>query len=72
MRVLPLEVCAQNNPNQTCAAWISETPSVRQAARVCLVLLVGLGVLVACGKKGPPEPPGPPDKIIYPKTYPTR
>jgi predicted small lipoprotein YifL len=40
--------------------------------RVLLVLLVSLGVLLACGKKGPPEPPGPPDKIIYPKIYPTR
>ncbi len=27
-------------------------------------------LLVACGKKGPPDPPGPPDKIIWPKSYP--
>ena len=40
--------------------------------RAVLALAVALGVLVACGKKGPPEPPGPPDKIRYPKTYPTR
>ena len=40
-------------------------------ARAVLALAVALRVLVACGKKGPPEPPGPPDKIRYPKTYPT-
>jgi predicted small lipoprotein YifL len=39
-----------------------------------LLALALLGVLLAmgCGKKGPPEPPGPPDKITYPRTYPTR
>ncbi len=26
--------------------------------------------LAACGKKGPPSPPGPPEKIIYPMGYP--
>ncbi|MBQ5516043.1 MAG: hypothetical protein IIT88_03035 [Acetobacter sp.] len=26
--------------------------------------------LSACGKKGPPHPPGPPDKITYPRIYP--
>ncbi|MEA2745192.1 MAG: hypothetical protein QOG25_3563 [Acetobacteraceae bacterium] len=40
--------------------------------RTVLALAVALGLLAACGKKGPPSPPGPPDKIIYPKTYPTR
>jgi predicted small lipoprotein YifL len=33
---------------------------------LALTLLLG-----ACGKKGAPDPPGPPDKINYPKTYPT-
>lgn len=28
-------------------------------------------LLAACGKKGPPVPPGPPDKVTYPRTYPT-
>jgi predicted small lipoprotein YifL len=36
------------------------------------VLLAGLCLLAACGKKGPPDPPGPPDRIIYPKAYPSR
>ena len=40
--------------------------------RTVLALAVALGLLAACGKKGPPNPPGPPDKIIYPKAYPTR
>jgi len=31
-------------------------------------LLLGLA---ACGKKGPPVPPGPPDKITWPRSYPT-
>ncbi len=37
----------------------------------CAVIVVALALaLAACGKKGPPSPPGPPDKIIYPKSYP--
>lgn len=36
-----------------------------------LLMLAGL-VLAACGKKGPPEPPGPPGEIIYPRSYPVR
>ncbi len=39
--------------------------------RAVVALVVVLGVLVGCGKKGPPSPPGPPDKIIYPRSYPT-
>lgn len=34
------------------------------------LLLCGL-LLAACGKKGPPVPPGPPDQITWPRTYPT-
>lgn len=26
--------------------------------------------LAACGKKGPPQPPGPPDQISFPRGYP--
>jgi predicted small lipoprotein YifL len=40
--------------------------------RTLLILLVGVCLLAACGKKGAPNPPGPPDRIIYPKIYPTR
>jgi predicted small lipoprotein YifL len=39
--------------------------------RPLLTLAVALALLVGCGKKGPPEPPGPQDQIIYPKVYPT-
>jgi predicted small lipoprotein YifL len=37
-------------------------------------LVIGLALcaaLSACGKKGDPSPIGPPNEIIYPKTYPT-
>lgn len=27
--------------------------------------------LAACGRKGPPAPPGPPNELIWPRTYPT-
>jgi predicted small lipoprotein YifL len=40
--------------------------------RAAVALLITLGLLAGCGKKGPPEPPGPPDQVSYPKTYPTR
>jgi predicted small lipoprotein YifL len=38
-----------------------------------IVALLGMAVLVlvACGKKGPPSPPGPPDQITWPRVYPT-
>ena len=29
-----------------------------------------VATLAACGKKGPPDPPGPADKVNYPKQYP--
>ena len=34
-------------------------------------LLLAL-ILSACGRKGPPNPPGPPDQITYPRAYPAR
>jgi hypothetical protein len=34
------------------------------------VALLGVFALAGCGKKGPPEPPGPRDQIIYPRSYP--
>jgi predicted small lipoprotein YifL len=35
-------------------------------------LLVAVGVVLAgCGKLGPPQPPGPPDKVTWPHAYPT-
>jgi predicted small lipoprotein YifL len=36
-----------------------------------LATLLGIGLLAACGKKGPPSPPGPPEQITYPRAYPT-
>lgn len=37
-----------------------------------VLLALALGLLVACGKKGAPDPPGPADQVRYPKGYPTR
>jgi predicted small lipoprotein YifL len=37
---------------------------------VLLAMVVALA-LSGCGKKGPPSPPGPPDKITWPRSYPT-
>ena len=38
--------------------------------RVLLALML-VSMLAACGKKGPPSAPGPTDKVIYPKQYPS-
>ena len=35
------------------------------------VVALGLALaLAACGKKGPPSPPGPAEQVTYPRTYP--
>ncbi len=35
-----------------------------------LLALVVAVTLAACGKKGPPTPPGPADQVTYPRQYP--
>lgn len=35
-----------------------------------IVALLALGLLAACGRVGPPRPPGPPDQVTYPRPYP--
>ena len=37
-----------------------------------LVVLIALGVLAGCGKKGAPSAPGPTEEITYPRVYPSR
>jgi predicted small lipoprotein YifL len=37
----------------------------------CILLLGLIVMLTACGKKGPPSPPGPPDQVTFPRVYPT-
>jgi predicted small lipoprotein YifL len=37
-----------------------------------LALLLLAATLVACGRAGPIRPPGPPDQVTYPRTYPSR
>jgi predicted small lipoprotein YifL len=40
--------------------------------RLALALLIACLALTACGRRGPPRPPGPANEITYPKTYPTQ
>jgi hypothetical protein len=46
--------------------------AVRLRSGVLLLLVVMALGLASCGKKGAPVPPGPPDQVRYPKTYPSR
>lgn len=36
-----------------------------------ILALAGLLLVAGCGKKGPPEPPGPPSQVTWPRVYPT-
>jgi hypothetical protein len=36
-----------------------------------IAVVLGMTVLAACGKKGPPSPPGPQDQVTWPRVYPT-
>jgi predicted small lipoprotein YifL len=45
--------------------------SARSAWALVLVVALAAG-LAACGKKGAPVPPGPPDQILYPRAYPAQ
>ena len=38
---------------------------------LCALALLCTLALAACGKRGAPVPPGPPDQVTYPRTYPT-
>jgi len=38
---------------------------------LALILLLPLAV-AGCGKKGPPQPEGPPDQATFPRVYPAR
>jgi predicted small lipoprotein YifL len=38
--------------------------------RAAVLLLLMALALAACGRKGAPVPPGPPNEVIYPRTYP--
>ncbi len=38
-----------------------------KALALCLVAVLALG---ACGRYGPPRPPGPREEITYPRSYP--
>lgn len=41
-----------------------------RAAFALLVLAAALPLLAACGRAGPPRPPGPREAITYPRIYP--
>ena len=48
------------------------TGEITKPRAISVVVLAGVLVLLlaGCGKKGPPQPPGPADQVIYPRTYP--
>jgi predicted small lipoprotein YifL len=39
--------------------------------RALLILLAACVPLAACGRVGPPRPPGPKEDLTYPRAYPT-
>ena len=39
--------------------------------RAALLALALAALLTACGKKGPPDPPGPAGQVTYPRQYPS-
>ena len=41
-----------------------------RAASALLLLAAALPLLAACGRAGPPRPPGPREAITYPRIYP--
>ena len=41
-----------------------------RGAALLVVLAAALPLLTACGRAGPPRPPGPREAIIYPRVYP--
>lgn len=43
---------------------------MRRALPALLALSLLAPVLAACGRVGPPRPPGPPEQIIFPRSYP--
>ena len=49
-----------------------QSPWWGRGAKPLAVLLLATLALTACGRKGPPVPPGPPDQVIYPRSYPAR
>ena len=46
-------------------------PALGRQATLLLLALAAPLLLAACGKKGPPSPPGPPSQVTYPRAYPT-
>lgn len=45
---------------------------MRRLVLTLLALAMAAPILAACGRSGPPRPPGPPDQITYPRIYPAR
>ncbi|MGH7154513.1 MAG: LPS translocon maturation chaperone LptM [Acetobacteraceae bacterium] len=43
----------------------------RRIVSALLAMVLISSALAGCGKKGAPDPPGPPSKVTWPRSYPT-